>query len=109
MAKIYLQLETKNFSLHGNRIEIESDIIPRVGEIIDAYEYLGGPKEEVRNYIVASVIYKLTNNGFVPYITARQWWKGYRHQLLQERGWLVPENDITSYDEDDPAQLEKMP
>src|SRR5207253_2057393 len=107
MAKIYIQLVSKNFALSGDRIEIESDIIPRVGEIIDVYEYLAIPQGQVGNYIVTSVIHKLTKNGFAAYISARQWLKGYRHELLQERGWLLPDKDTdSSYDEDDPAQLE---
>jgi hypothetical protein len=110
MAKVYLQLVTKNFALDGDKIEIESDIIPRVGEIIDAQEYCSIPKGNVSNYIVTSVIYKLTKSGFVSYISAQAWWQGFRHELLQERGWLLPnEHTHLTYDENDPAMLENVP
>lgn len=102
MAKIYIQLESKNFALYGDRIEIESDIIPRVGEIIDAAQYLEFRQDEVSRFMVSSLIYNLTKNGFVPYICAHQSHKGFRHKELQERGWLVPEKvEDLKYDEDD--------
>ena len=58
MAKVYLQLVTKNHTLDGDRIEIDSETIPRVGEIVDAWEYLGRPKDKQTDYIVLSVIHK---------------------------------------------------
>ena len=110
MAKIFIQLISKSFDLHGDRIEIESDIIPRVGEIIDAAEYCKVPLGEVGDYIVTSVIYKITKEGFVPYITAWQWYRGHREELLQARGWLIPgENTNRTYDDNDEARLESVP
>lgn len=107
MTKAFIQFLTKNYSLFGERIEIATEIIPRVGELIDAREFLTLPKDEVGDFIVSSVIYKLTENGFVAYITARQWQKGIRSMLLQERGWLAPDGTAHfSYDEDDPARDE---
>jgi hypothetical protein len=70
MAKVYIQFLAKNFSLDGPCVQIESDVIPRVGELIDAHEYLQKPRDLVGTYIVQSVIYKLTERGFVPYVTA---------------------------------------
>jgi hypothetical protein len=91
MAKAIIQLYTKNFSLLAERIEIETEIVPKVGELIDALEYLELPKGQVGLFIVRSVIYKLTAEGFVAYITGHDWCKGIRAELLQERGWLPPE------------------
>lgn len=106
MAKIYLQLVTKNFALLGDRIEFPSTIVPRAGEIIDAAELLGPSwREEVTDFIVESVIYKATKGGFAAFITARQWHKGIRSEFLQERGWLLGGTASLSYDEDDPARM----
>ena len=81
-----------------------------MGEIIDAWDYLGKPKDYQTDYIVVSVIYKLTKEGFAAYISAQQFWRGYRHELLRERGWLVPEDfNRLAYDDEDPARLEKSP
>jgi hypothetical protein len=107
MAKAFIQLYSKNFSLFGDRIEIDTEIVPRVGELIDAWEHLKLSKDEVGDFMVMSVIYKLTSKGFAAYITAHQWHKGLRFELLQERGWLMPDkNTELSYDEDDPARSE---
>ena len=105
MAKAFIQFYSKSHSLFGERIEVDTEIIPRVGEIIDAHEYLKLNREIVGDFFVYSVIYKLTPQGFAAYITARQWHKGLRHEFLQERGWLLP-NQYTehSHDEDDPAR-----
>lgn len=105
MAKAFIKLYGKNSEVFGKRVEIETGIVPRVGELIDAREYLKLPKNEVGDFIVMSVIYKLTAKGFVAYITARRWHKGIRSDLLQERGWLKPdENKNLTYDDDDPAR-----
>lgn len=107
MTKAFIQFYTKNHSLFGDRIEIATEMVPCVGELIDAREFLALPKEQVGDFIVYSVIYKLTATGFVAYITARQWQKGIRSMLLQERGWLAPDGTTHfAYDEDDPARLE---
>ena len=109
MAKAFIQLSTKNGSLLGDRIEIETDIVPRVGELIDGWAYLKMDKGDVGDFMVESVIYKLTREGFAAYISARQWYKGLRHDLLKERGWLVPDDIVNmSYDEDDHARLEPV-
>lgn len=109
MPQAHIQLLAKNFSLLP-RIEIETAIVPRVGELIDARTYLKIPEGEVADFIVESVIYKLSSDGFIPYITARQWHKGYRDELLKQRGWLSPEsNDHRTYDEDDAARFEDKP
>jgi hypothetical protein len=109
MATALVQFYSKNYSLYGDRIEIETEVVPRVGELIDAHEFLQLSKDEVGDFMVLSVIYKLTPKGFVAYITARQWHKGFRWEVLQARGWLVPtETSGLSYDEDDPARLDPV-
>ncbi len=104
MGKAIIQFQTKNHSLFGNSVEISTDFIPRVGELIDAGQFLEISKDEVSNFIVESVIYRLTDDGLVPHISARQWMKGYRHELLERRGWLpVKDTGMLEYDESDPA------
>jgi len=105
MSKAYIQFITKNGSLKGEGIQISTDIIPRVGEIINASLYLKvQDNDDDYTFIVLSVIYELTLDGFVPYISAREYAKSQRFILLQERGWLIPEKDqAIEYDEDDPA------
>jgi len=105
MAKAYIQFYTKTYSLYGDCKQIETDVVPRVGELIDAREFLDLAEDLVGGFMVLSVIYKLTATGFVPYITARQWHRGLRYELLQERGWLLPDDSTEfSYDEDDNAR-----
>ena len=107
MAKAYIQFLVKSGSLYGERIEIDTDLIPRVGELIDAHSYLNLERSEIGDFFVLSVIYKLTSEGFVAYITARQWLKGLRHQELQGRGWLTPPDlETLAHDEDDLARRE---
>ncbi|MBK1829518.1 hypothetical protein JIN77_02175 [Verrucomicrobiaceae bacterium R5-34] len=109
MITTYIQFYTKNHSLFGDRIEIHTEAVPRVGEIIDAHEFLELSNDQVSDFMVLSVIYKLTKDGFSPYITARQWHKGLRHELLESRGWLSPKDrENLTYDEDDPARWEDV-
>ena len=45
MTKLHIQFLAKNSLEDGPSIEIESDIIPRIGEIIDAAEHLNIPSD----------------------------------------------------------------
>lgn len=103
MPKITIQLISKDGSLFGDLIRIESVSVPRVGELIDAQAFLSLPAGEVGDFMVCSVIHKLTEFGFAPHITALQWYKGIRADLLRKRGWLPPDGNSEglSYDEDD--------
>jgi hypothetical protein len=67
MAELHIQFLAKNSLEDGPSIEIESDIIPRIGEIIDAAEYLNIPSDLTPYYEVESVIiYELSPSGFAP-------------------------------------------
>jgi len=74
MAEVYIQFIAKSTSIYEDLIEIESDVIPHVGEIINADKYFKSPRGSSPYYVVQSIIYKLTDNGCVPCITARSWW-----------------------------------
>jgi hypothetical protein len=75
MAKLHIQFLAKDSLEDGPSIEIESDIIPRIGEIIDAAEYLSIPSDLTPYYEVESVIYELSPSGFAaPLIKAREWY-----------------------------------
>ncbi len=105
MAKAHIQFVSKNGALIGSLVEIDTLVVPRAGELLDAYECLNLTKDDFGEFMVLSVVYKVTVDGFVPFITAREWCKGYRHELLQQRGWLMPTDSTSiSYDEDDPAR-----
>jgi len=104
MPKAILQFYTKSYSLYGDPIEIDTEAIPRAGELINAKEFLKIEDSEVEYFFVLSVVYKLTKSGLIPHITARQWMKAFRHDELKRRGWLEPDStEFLSYDEDDPA------
>ena len=90
MAKVYIRFLAEDFSLDCAPIKIESDVIPRVDEIINAAKFLKKPHDASPYYIVESVIYEFTKNGFVPHVTGRTWNRGIRSELLQGRGWLPP-------------------
>lgn len=101
MAKARIQFITKNSVLIGDPIFYDTNYIPRVGEIIDAKDFLNLP--ENNHFLVISVIYKMTEKGFVPCIAAKEWFKGLRYEELESYGWLTPvsmEPPNHSYDED---------
>lgn len=111
MAKTIIQFLAKHGSLFGGAIEVDTHFVPRVGELIDAKQFLSIGQDEVGNFIVESIVYRLTKSGLVPHITARQWLQGYRHELLERRGWLpVKDTSMLIYDENDEAIHEfKLP
>lgn len=98
MAIVKIQFVSKNHALIGDPIEIKTDYVPRVGELLDSEAVL--PESNVM-FIVTSVINKVTHGGIIPFITAQNWHKGLRAELLEQYGWL-PQNEHTLkiYDED---------
>lgn len=85
---IRLEFWTKNWALLKT-IEIKSQYVPRVGELIDAGLFLDIPENEVQNFFVTKVIYVINNNlKFFPVVTCRQWCQGSRQDELESRGWL---------------------
>ena len=95
MAKLNIQLLGKNGTLIGEVITINSDYIPRAGEIIDSGFH---SNLETNNfYIITGVIHKLINNEFEAHIRAKEWYQGYRNDLLKDYGWL--EGEQVCYDE----------
>ena len=103
MPKIYLQLRTKNHALRGDQIVTDSNTIPRAGELIDCHDFLK-LTDQVGTFIVQSVIYKLTGDGFVPYITARQWHiRAIGMNSFKNEAGSLGNPSHRSYDEDDAA------
>jgi len=101
--KIRIQLYSNSYSLLGDPFSLETECVPRAGELVEAGDFLGLPIDEITTFMVFSVVYKLTKEGFIPHVKARSWYKGLRYELLQEKGWLVPTTiDFQSYDEEDP-------
>lgn len=81
MPKIHIQFVSKSGSLYGgDPVIIETNYIPRIGEIITTnpsahpYDLEGG------SFMVQSVVSELTGDGLVPHITAAHhpacsWWR----------------------------------
>ena len=102
MGTIRIKLLSKSSSVMEDNLEIESNFVPRVGELIDGSTYLTKNGDQVSSFIVQSVVYELSKHGLVACVTARQWYKGYRYALLQDRGWLATTDlENIEYDEDD--------
>jgi len=87
MPKISLQFLTKTGAYCRDAPKIiESDYVPRVGELIqDKHEF----NEEPYNFIVLAVIHKVTEDGkLMPHITAQRHLYGDRLAELQRLGWI---------------------
>jgi hypothetical protein len=104
MSKIRIELHAEDLSLDRDPIEIESDVNPHAGELIDGDVYVKKPSGASPYYIVSSVIYELTEVGFILQVTAHTWYKGVRSELLQKRGWLP-----LVHDEDDGHRADPLP
>ena len=103
LVNIVLELLTKSGSHLPGPIHLKASYVPRVGEIIDAHQFLGMETDQVGNFIILSVVHKMTLDGFLPVISAQQWYKGLRYQVLEDYGWLTPvseEPSTLSHDED---------
>jgi|GEM_PF-3259032 len=84
---IRIEFYTKNWVLFKD-IEIESQYVPKVGELIDGGLLLDLPEDEVQNFFVTKVIYVINKEKMFPVITCRQWLNGSRQEELESRGWL---------------------
>jgi hypothetical protein len=109
MGKIHIEFIAKDLSLECDPIEIESDFVPQVGQLIDGGDYVKKPSGASPYYIVSSIVYELTKNGFVPHVTARSWYKGVRSELLQQRGWLPPAAAMDLLHDEDDSHLSDGP
>jgi hypothetical protein len=99
MPKIRIQHFTKNNSLIGEPVFIESSYIPRVGELLDSSNILDRSTNNI--YIVTGLVHRITEEGLLPCITVQNWYRGLRSELLEEFGWLPQTSDtICAYDED---------
>lgn len=89
--KIKLELHTKNGALITTEpIEIESEVVPRVGEVIDLGDRSPTNTGNVTTFFVLEINHVHEDSGLVPHLTCRQWWKGDRLLELQQLGWLPP-------------------
>lgn len=102
MAKMRIQYMSKSGSLYGDMVEVDTTYVPRVGELITTsaeqhpYDLEGG------TFMVLSVTSRHMSAGFEPHLTARQWHKGLRAEVLAAPGWLSASEDVERvYGEDD--------
>lgn len=97
MATLSIQLIGKNGSTYvGDPYVIESDYVPRVGEIIDIE--LDGNRSSNSFYMIQSVVHKLKPDGLEVHIRARNSFRSLRHELLKDTGWTSDEQEF--YEED---------
>lgn len=98
---IRIEFWTKNWALIKD-IEIESEYVPKVGELIDAGLLLDIPEGEVQNFFVTKVIYVINKEKMFPVVTCKQWLQGSRQEELESRGWLPNKTGYTIHDDDYP-------
>lgn len=104
MATVRIQFVSKTSSLYGDPVVIETDYVPSVGELITTSAEPHPYNLEGGTFMVVSVTSRLTDSGFEPHLTVRQWYKGLREEVLAERGWLVAPDGVDHvHDEDDPG------
>lgn len=103
MAKAFVQFVSKTHSLYPSRVEVDTEVVPRAGELVRS-QGLGllPDSDPGKLFVVLSVVYDLTPDGFLPLLTAQEWSRGLRAGVLAERGWLPPDKALeTVYDDDD--------
>ena len=96
---IRIEFYTKNWALIKS-IEIESQYVPKVGELIDGGLLLELPEDDVQNFFVTKVIYVINKKKMFPVITCTQWLHGYRQEELECRGWLPNTTGYTIHDDE---------
>jgi len=99
---IRIEFWTKNWALLKD-IEIESQYVPKVGELIDGGLLLEIPEGEPQNFFVTKVIYVIDKKKIMPVVTCRQWLQGSRQQELELRGWLPNTRGDIIHDDEYPC------
>ncbi len=97
MPKISIQYLSKTGAYIGNPELVESDYVPRVGELIRNPNVANNG---VDNYFILSVINEVIDGALVPRVFASSWLKGRRDRELANFGWLQSDDDHREYDED---------
>ena len=94
---VRLKLYSKNWSQFGDKpFKVESEYVPRAGEVIEAAGLLDMPSEEVTTFIVIEVTYEYTDGTLIPLVVAHQQIlqehgnRDARLMELRENGWLYP-------------------
>lgn len=97
MPKISIGYIQKNGSTYiGNKI-VNSDHVPRVGELIRDTEMI----TRVDQAMVLSVVHEVVDDSLTVHIVAQEWHQGYRDNELANFGWLpTTESDHRTHDED---------
>jgi hypothetical protein len=99
---IRIEFWTKNCALLKT-IEIESQYVPKAGELIDGGLLLELPEDEVQNFFVTKVIYVIDKKKIMPVVTCRQWLQGSRQWELESRGWLPNTTGNVIHDDEYPC------
>lgn len=97
---IRIEFFGKNWPL-SKRVDIESQYVPRVGELIYAGRLVELSDDEPHNFFVTKVIYEATDTGIIPVVTCQQWYKGSRQEELESRGWLPNPGWDLIYDDEE--------
>jgi hypothetical protein len=96
---IRVEFYLKNWALLKT-VEIESQYVPKAGELIDASLFLELPEDEIQNFFVTKVIYVINKEKMFPVVTCKQWCHGSRQDELRERGWLPNTSGYTIHDDE---------
>ncbi len=86
---IQIRLHKKNYAVIRED-EIESEYVPRVGEILELYDYCQAfdPSLEITDFFIYEVKHKTIGKKLIPVIDCRQWLEGDRRTELKNLGWL---------------------
>ena len=87
--KLHLLVRTKSCAEIG-RIEIETNAVPRVGEIVNLESLASSDLAlgSVTTFFVDEVEWKLEGRKLIPHLTCHEWFEGDRRLELQSNGWL---------------------
>lgn len=98
MPKISISYIQKNGSTHiGKSKVVQSDHVPRVGELIRDSEMV----KRVDQAIVLSVVHEVVGDSLTVHIVAQEWNQGNRDNELANSGWLPKTGADNPYHDED--------
>ena len=87
--KIRLNLNSKNWAVfEGSPFELDTESVPRVGEIVDVGTAFGLTERDVTTFIVLDLTWSNEDGTLIPTLNCHQWLDGDRKLELEESGWL---------------------
>ncbi|MEX2605884.1 MAG: hypothetical protein WD708_00930 [Kiritimatiellia bacterium] len=93
MGKIKIQYVNNKGDCIRMPIEIQCEFVPRVGELLKRDELQSETGSDL--FMITSVIYRHSDSGLVPWITATDVPSRARAEMLGSKGW-IPFNKLDS-------------